>query len=482
MARGPTGGELGLRRKRRERLLPPVDTVLRAAFYLVLGLAVVGLGAVDRFVFAIVAFGVFGIWLAASLLLTMPPRLARCHAVINWAILAVLGLTAVQIIPWPAGSLLNPIFSQPLLGGGHLGSITANPSATISACLAIIMPLAGMSTSMLLHQNEIAAVRFIRRGALLGGLIIGLSLIQFMALPDTLLLFRKMHYRDSFTATFVNRNTAATFCGIVLLLATTLTLNDLAWQRGGHSVHAAPVSRSTWSEWALRLVIPVAAVGLALTRSRAGVSSTLVPLIAVLALYGYSVLRSQKLTLGRAGRAILIAAGLLAIGVLILDQLLDRFEAQGANSARWCVYGTMLNAFLDRPWLGIGLGGFETFYPMRRDPACGIYGEWEYLHSVYLEILLSGGVVFFLFALALIIWMARLFFSGYMRRRGFRVVPLAGGAVLMLVLLHSILDFSVQIPGIGLVVAAIFGSVMPIASRSPRRRAERYSVNIVLKD
>lgn len=175
MARGPTGGELGLRRKRRERLLPPVDTVLRAAFYLVLGLAVVGLGAVDRFVFAIVAFGVFGIWLAASLLLTMPPRLARCHAVINWAILAVLGLTAVQIIPWPAGSLLNPIFSQPLLGGGHLGSITANPSATISACLAIIMPLAGMSTSMLLHQNEIAAVRFIRRGALLGGLIIGLS-------------------------------------------------------------------------------------------------------------------------------------------------------------------------------------------------------------------------------------------------------------------------------------------------------------------
>ena len=145
-------------------------------------------------------------------------------------------------------------------------------------------------------------------------------------------------------------------------------------------------------------------------------------------------------------------------------------------------HGTMLNAFLDRPWLGIGLGGFETFYPMRRDPACGIYGEWEYLHSVYLEILLSGGVVFFLFALALIIWMARLFFAGYMRRRGFRVVPLAGGAVLMLVLLHSILDFSVQIPGIGLVVAAIFGSVMPIASRSPRRRAERYSVNIVLKD
>jgi O-antigen ligase len=465
----------------RKRIGPSADLVLRSALYLVLGLAVIGLGAVDRLLYSFIGFAVLGIWLAANLVLPVPAWLARCHAAINWAILAVLAVSAIQILPGLPEGMLHPMFSEPLLGEGHLRAISANPSATISTCLAIIVALAAMSASMLLHQSEAAAMRFMRRSALVGGLVIGLALVQFMVFPDTLLLFRKLAYRDSFTVTFVNRNTAATFCGIVLLLATVLALNDLALRRGEHSDRSLIVAGSSWSEWSMRLVVAVAAIGLALTRSRAGVVSTLLPLLAVAALYGYRFLHDRRLTLMLAGRSAFVILGVLALGVMILDQVLGRFEIQGANSGRWCVYGTMVTAILERPWLGIGLGGFEVFYPTRRDPACGIYGEWEYLHSVYLEMLLSGGIVFSGLALVFIVWLARLFFAGYRRRRSFRVVPLIGGAILMLIACHSIFDFSIQIPGIGLLVAAILGAAMPIASEIPRRRERSASVNNRLK-
>lgn len=461
--------------------MPSAELVLRSALYLVLGLAVIGLGAVDRLLFAFIGFAVFAIWLGANLLIPVPDWLARCHATINWAILAVLGFAAVQILPWPPAGLLHPMFSEPLLGDGHLRAISANPSATISTCLAIIVPLAAMSASMLLHQSEVAAARFMRRGVLVGGLIVGLALVQFMIMPDTLLFFRKLAYRDSFTVTFVNRNTAATFCGIVLLLATVLSLNEMALRRAGHSHRWFQVTSSSWSEWGLRLVIPIAAIGLALTRSRAGVVSTLLPLLAVASLHGYLFLRERRLTLVLAGRTAFVIAALFAVAIMVLDQVIDRFEAQGANSGRWCVYQTMARAALERPWLGIGLGGFEAFYPTRRDPACGIYGEWEYLHSVYLEMILSGGVVLTGIVLIFIAWIGRVFFAGYRRRRSFRVIPLIGGMVLMLVACHSIFDFSIQIPGIGLLVAVILGAAMPIALVIPRRRAANLSVNNGLK-
>ena len=461
--------------------MPTADVVLRWALYLVLGLAVVSLGAVDRLLFSFIGFAVFSIWFAANLLLPVPAWLARCHARINWAIVAVLVFTAIQTVPWLPKGLLHPMVFEPLLGDGALRAISANPSVTISACGAIIVPLVTMSASMLLHQSELAAMRFMRRSALVGGLIIGLTLVQFIMLPDMLLLFRKLAYRDSFTATFVNRNTAATFCGIVLLLATILSLNDLALPQSARSRRQLLVAGPTWSEWSVRLVIPVAAIGLALTRSRAGVVSTLLPLLAVALLYGYLFLRNRRLTLQLAGRTGFVIVGLFCLGAMILDQVIDRFEAQGANSGRWCAYRTMFRVILENPWLGIGLGGFETYYPSRRDPACGIYGEWEYLHSVYLETLLSGGVVFACLALTFIVWLGKTFLAGYQRRRSFRVVPLIACAILMLIACHSIFDFSIQIPGIGLLVAAILGTALPIASARRRRTVENSSVNSSLK-
>jgi hypothetical protein len=48
--------------------------------------------------------------------------------------------------------------------------------------------------------------------------------------------------------------------------------------------------------------------------------------------------------------------------------------------------------------------------------------------------------------------------QGWRERQAFRFVPLSCLGVLVTVTLHSLVDFSVQIPGVALVVAAVLGS------------------------
>ena len=446
-------------------------SALRIALYAAIALSVIGYGAVDGPVFLIATFAVFCVWLLASATIEIPPYLTRPHAAINWAIAGVLAFTGLQVLPilgGPWGAELLP----PQFAPSTRHAISIDPSTTIASTLSTIAPLAAMSASLLLHQNEIKSARFMRRGALLGSLIIGLSLIQSMVTPDMLLLGPKLHYRDSFTATFVNRNTAATFCGLVAVVALVFALNEIAGKERRHSQRSLLVARSAWSGPALWLALSVAAVGLALTKSRAGVSATLLPILAIVMLHGYETVRIRRLTLGLTARIAIIAIAALAGGSLLLDQVLVRFETQGADSGRWCVYATMLSAASEKPWLGIGLGGFQTFYSLRRDPACGIYGAWEYLHSTYLEILVSGGIVLLLFVLGGIAWLGRLFFIGYRERRSFRSVPLAAGSALALISLHSIFDFSVQIPGIALLVGTLLGAAIPVSARGRRSRIE----------
>jgi hypothetical protein len=73
------------------------------------------------------------------------------------------------------------------------------------------------------------------------------------------------------------------------------------------------------------------------------------------------------------------------------------------------------------------------------------------------------GLPFALLVGFVIVYLLHIFVVGYRTRRRFRVVPLIGAGMLLLVTLHSLVDFPLQIPGVAAYFAAAIGAAVCIS-------------------
>jgi hypothetical protein len=69
------------------------------------------------------------------------------------------------------------------------------------------------------------------------------------------------------------------------------------------------------------------------------------------------------------------------------------------------------------------------------------------------------------------IYLVSVFTVGYHARQRFRIIPLIGMGILLLTILHSMVDFSLQIPGVAAYVAAALGAAVAISLT--RKRSSR---------
>jgi hypothetical protein len=99
---------------------------------------------------------------------------------------------------------------------------------------------------------------------------------------------------------------------------------------------------------------------------------------------------------------------------------------------------------------------------------------WDIAHNTLLEIAADMGVP--IAALVALGWVTILvtLICGVRHRSRDLIVPISALAVAMLATLHSLVDFSLQIPGYGIVALALIGTglAQSFSSRS-RRRADR---------
>jgi hypothetical protein len=86
-----------------------------------------------------------------------------------------------------------------------------------------------------------------------------------------------------------------------------------------------------------------------------------------------------------------------------------------------------------------------------------MWGVWDMAHSTPLELAAEMGVPFA--SLMGVVWVAALvtLCAGLRTRRRNETAPLAALAVCLLALLHSLVDFSLQIPGYSIVVFSLLG-------------------------
>lgn len=454
----------------------PVTALLRALYVCAVAGAVIPYGGVQPEVIAVVALALAVLAgacvlrpLRAELVTPVALAIALAGGLALWASLQSL----------PIG-LENPSWAEASRVLGPLrGTISVAPSVTLISLYTILTPAIAFIVGVALFPDDDAAATLARAMALLALAGATLGLYEFAATPDRLLFQERFSSMEGVTAFFVNRNTAAPFLGVGAMLWLAYLLQRLSdvGLRGVGDVILRGDDRRRGQILALAatlLAFLTLAVALFLTKSRAGVTSALLGLAvtSLFCLRGWLGRRDGGVSVAAPTAAALTLT--LALTYLYGAPYLSRLQQSDAGSdGRWCFFEGMIAAIRDRPLTGTGFGTLEFAYPMYRDPGCmDLEFTLDRGHGGYLEIAMGMGVAGPAVLLAGALCLAWLLIRGASTRRSRRFIPAAALGSLLLVLIHSGVDFPMQVTGLAVYVAAVFASGV-VQSRPPRAKRSR---------
>jgi O-antigen ligase len=195
--------------------------------------------------------------------------------------------------------------------------------------------------------------------------------------------------------------------------------------------------------------------------------SAAVGLFAALAL----TLTRQRRGRGDPIEAIVFVAVAAAIAFAFFgDRVVGRIVAVGLQDAsRAAVYAITLRAIVDAPLLGFGYGGFADVFPLYRDQSISTFGVWQQAHNTYLEVWLGLGLLFGLALMAAIGLLTFRCVLGAINRQRDSIAPIVATAAALLVGVHALVDFSLQIEAVALTFMALLGA--GVAQSESSRRA-----------
>jgi O-antigen ligase len=311
--------------------------------------------------------------------------------------------------------------------------------------------------------NSARLIRFAQYSILIFA-IYGLAAL--ILTPNLVLWAPKLAYRGSLTATFINHNTAATFVGAGAILWFCSAFSSLQQSFGFSSIRLLLLNRAN-ENLAFKILARSGAAltcffALLLTGSRGGLICSCLGLLVAIVLM---VANRQE---PRFWKMALWGSVALAVTFALLSRL-GRIGSQGlVDEARWSVYEFCVEAIRQRALLGAGAGTFEDLFPSLRADGFSSGGVWDYAHSTILEIAVEMG--FPVAAMVVIAALASLFIlaraavksEGRSRRS---LAAITGIAVLSY--LHSLIDFSLQIPGYLIPFGILLGCGLARASAAP---------------
>ncbi|MFI4999592.1 MAG: O-antigen ligase family protein, partial [Reyranellales bacterium] len=259
------------------------------------------------------------------------------------------------------------------------------------------------------------------------------------------------------SGTFVNSNSFACFEGMAVVATVALLFSSRGARHESDEAFADEESVLSWLTGGRLVLIALALVFmgcLLMSGSRAVFATTVVSVVALVFLMMRGRWRSRSHLRRTIVAGILVASlvGVIAGGVLV--QKMSRFGEVG-NTNRTAIWRTVITAIGQSPWLGWGLGSFTDIYAVLQPveiPAAN-----DRAHSTPLETVLEMGIPAAVPTLSLVLlpWLVCLW--GAWQRRRQRALPAAAFAIATVAILHSTVDFSLQIPAIGFWVSAVLG-------------------------
>jgi len=375
--------------------------------------------------------------------------------------------------PWLAP--FQPIWKQ----ASDLLQMPIAPSASIvknEAFFALGAPLANILAIILgvtVGADRERARRILWVIAISGAIYALYGVLSFLIEPTMILWRDKTAYLGSVTGTFINRNTAAAYFGSCAVIWILLILEDvrrrlperhIEWKRLSIDLREIPPKEILPQLLALLICL----MAMFMTTSRAGVGLSLLAMIVATTVFLRKDLPPRTGIWIALGSGVVIALGLLQ---LLGGQVSSRFDSQGlVDEGRVEAWKSTLRIIGDNPWFGTGMGTFQWAFPPYRSPNISIRGVWDAAHSTPLELASEVGIPMALLVAAGWVVMLIVLANGVFKRRRDAIIPLAAAATATLSLLHSCLDFTLQVPGYSIPFFAFFGAGLAQSFRTKEAR------------
>lgn len=169
---------------------------------------------------------------------------------------------------------------------------------------------------------------------------------------------------------------------------------------------------------------------------------------------------------------VLLIAGAIIAGIVWVgadSDLAERLGGDQYDPGRQVIWRDTLAMIRAHPLLGVGIGAYQTVFPMYGHSAGSTI--IEFAHNDYLQALADGGIV----AGALAIWFIIIVFRAFARGTKSRepltgALALGAGAGIFAILVHSLFDFNLQLPSNALLFL-VLAAIVVTTSHDGRRTA-----------
>jgi O-antigen ligase len=374
---------------------------------------------------------------AVVLLRPFWPALVLCGLAAAWA--------AVQAVPFTPASLHHPYWSaaREVLGVRYAGAISVSPGATWDRLMSLLAYGGIFWLALHLCRSSERAHQVLFALATGGLLYAAYGLVDFFESDAGVV-----------TSTFVNRNSYATYAGMTLFCGLGLVLGELTRPaRAGISLRRIALDLLARLDTPLAIGIIaclVAGTALLLTQSR----GAFVALCAALVAFVWSLRRMALMTSSASAKATAVFLAGLFCGIVGLagEETLGRFpDADEHALNRLAYYRTTWEAIRDRPLLGTGYGTYADALRAYNHPGTGTY-FLDKAHNTYLQIIMELG---WPAAAALYAGLGLLVLTCLQGRSAVYPAVLASCSVLVAV--HSLVDFSLEMPANAATYALLLG-------------------------
>jgi len=376
--------------------------------------------------------------------------------------LFLLALVLLQVCPLPIS--LAPLLGRSwddLPGGSHF-TVSMAPHQTMSHLFLLVTYLTVFFLTLVLCRDHKTKKRLVFALVALAVFEALYGLIQYLTSWQQIFTYVKKYYLEEATGTYINRNHFAGFLEMILPFAVVLALRRAALLFKNTSSGTAALRKIASGTELLSLVLwlflaTLLFVALVLSRSRMGIISILVSLVAILALAGTASMPART----RVAVATLFFLGVLGLIVWIgIDPVMSRFETLGreynfSGQNRISIWRDTLGLIRHHPLLGTGLGSFSVVYPSVQTVFLTLLVE--HAHCDYLEVATDLGLPGAILAFGSIFWVLAQTARRYRKTEESFDKSVSLGCIgsIAAILVHSLADFNLYIPANALMFTVI---------------------------
>ena len=370
-----------------------------------------------------------------------------------------------RVVSWLSPNRLLPGL-QPALAPGatHWATLSLYPHDTLLGLLKLGAYLAAFVLAAYAFEAREGKNVLASGLVVLGSLEAAYGTVQYLTGYQKILGFTKQFYTEDATGTYINHNHFAGFLELVIPFAAMMVFYNLQ-PRSSHAVPERRRGRPAGYSLSLHprilfyaFIVILLLVGVVFSRSRTGIFSVLVSLV-LMGLLGQ---------LGGGRRAwmvitLLVIACSMTYAIWIgLGPVISRFEAVTPSaiedpSGRAAVWKEASGIARDYPVVGTGLGTFAVAF--RRYQTTLLNSFVDHAHNDYLEVTTDTGILgaalLFIPIIGLVIKMILAYAGARSAYRRSVLLACIGSAAALLV--HTTMDFNLQIPANALLFAVVLG-------------------------